>query len=511
MSPIDFDCYYLKLDSELPLANLSSSLNSINISEKAASIDILSKATLSLLELLVFSTTFIIIILFIWRMISRRKGLLVMPFDVAPDLGSKYSGKMISDLFTKELQIIEVVHHYMFDPISIKSEMLKIPENTISSEEVPQLDITPKSETFEFGIPDIGTVGSGSTSLSLSNILITFRRIVPIIKPLKVISGNLGIFGSVVKLTACLEERRLLIFETQKKVKIGDSPDVHIPGMVKDIAYQVIYEYEKLDKKTRSISSMTWQGFKHYTDSLEFYRLYTLTGKIEDLERSEKSCIRAAYSERKYVKAVDMLNLLGYVCLREGRYSNAKEIFNHVSKFKPAEGNFGQSIIYYFEKDVELAQFLNSQVPESDKIKKYANYNHAVYLFVQKRWQEALIAFRDCVGSDPQKANYCIGLILYELNDLNESLEAFEKVTKIDDNNDKVWYNMGIILSRLGRWEEAENAFAITRKINPENDDALLREALCVQEEFKKAGENLISSISKLKKESSETKKDKRN
>ena len=494
------------MDFSNSLTNFYAKLNNINITEVSASLDILSKASLSLLELVIFSAIILFLILIVMRIIFPRKmGLVVLPFEVASDLGLKYSGKMISDLFAKELQRIDAIHQHKFADVPIKSE-IKFPGVGNLNKELSKLELTPKRETIDYGTMDLGTVGFGSTSLSLSNIIITFRRIIPLIKPIKIISGNVGIFGSIVKLTACLEGREMLIFEAENKVKIRDSPDMCIPNLVKDIAYQVRYELEKLEISKTNIdnrlSARTWQGFKHLTESRDFYHLYTLTGKTEDLERAKQSCICAALSEQNYEMAINMLYFIGLTYLYELDLSSAEEIFNNLSKFDSDRWLIGNSIISYLKKDFEAARLLVNLIPENSESKNLADYNGAIYLFKQERWQEALDAFGKCDKDDPE-VNKFKGLASFKLDSLEDSLTAFDKVTKIEKENANAWFNKALVLFRLGRWEDADKANKEALRIAPDHTEAIDLNLSIISKEMEKSAQDLIRSLEKFKKDPS--------
>jgi len=110
-----------------------------------------------------------------------------------------------------------------------------------------------------------------------------------------------------------------------------------------------------------TLTSKTWLALKHYTDALEAYNSYTLTGNKSDLEITRRSCIRAVYSERNYKKAVDMLIALGYIYIKTKNFRQAQKIFHHVSKFQPDRGAFGFGVTFGLQGEYSDALRANNE------------------------------------------------------------------------------------------------------------------------------------------------------
>ena len=220
------------------------------------------------------------------RVFKKEEGLVIMPFETSGNEQGKYNGKLVSDLLTGELQRILKVHSHKFKGIAVTAENLSIPV------------IVPKSETLDYSIADMGTLGDGSSSLSIGSLIVAFKRLCPGSNPVPILTGSLGCFGSLIELAACLEGRRIQAWEVRQAPKTGESAlEECIPCLIRDISFKIAFDQGKADPD-KGVSAKTWRGFMYFTEALEAYYNYTQTGKARDLTRSKRSCIRAVYSEK---------------------------------------------------------------------------------------------------------------------------------------------------------------------------------------------------------------------
>ncbi len=368
--------------------------------------------------------------------------------------------------------------------------------------------IVPKSETLDYSIAEMGTVGNGSTSLSIGSLIVDFKRLCPGSEPVPILTGSLGCFGSLIELAACLEGRRIQAWEVRQAPKTGETAlEECIPGLIRDISFKIAFEQGKADPD-KGVSAKTWRGFMYFTEALEAYYNYTQTGKERDLKRAKRSCIRAMYSEKEYHNAVMMLGALGFVYVEKKDYHEAQKIFKIVSKFKMDQGSFGLGFVFGMlnENDEALDAYdraieLNPQYslawnnkgvtlgkldrPEDalaafDKAielnTKFFDvwYNKGVALGNLNRPEEALTAFEKAIELNPQdsEAKFNKGFALGKLNRPEDALEAFDKAIELNPQYFKAWYNKGVALGKLDRPEEALTAFEKAVELNPQGSEA---------------------------------------
>ena len=266
-----------------------------------------------------------------------------MPFETSGNEQGKYNGKLVSDLLTGELQRILKIHSRKFEEISVTAENLSIPV------------IVPKGETLDYSIADMGTVGNGSTTLSIGSLIVAFKRLCPGSEPVPILTGSLGCFGSLIELAACLEGRKILAWEVRQAPKAGEPAlEECIPSLIRDLSFKIAFDQGKADP-SMGVSAKTWRGFMNFTEALEAYYNYTQTGKARDLRRAKRSCIRAVYSEKEYNKAVEMLGALGFVYAEKKDYPEAQKIFKIMSKFKLDLGSFGLGYVFGLQNENENA------------------------------------------------------------------------------------------------------------------------------------------------------------
>jgi len=442
------------------------------------SIEIISGIIFSLLKISAFIFLFIFGVFLALR-IFKKEGIVVMPFDIPTiNEGMNFTGKLVSDILIAELKRIERVHHTKLEGPRDMG-LLWQPKTEPTSENLLQLDISSKGETLEFGISEIGTIGFGSTSLSLSNLIIAFKRLCPLSEPVSIITGGVGFFGSVVKITGCLEGRDAFAWEVSRKFGKNETSDMHIPQLIRDLAFQIRFELDKKEPEP-NISAVTWQGFKHLTNALDEYHNYGLTGRTMDLERSRRSCLKAVYSERKHAKAVDLLKVLGYKYLEmvnklamveqkkipekmtkvETYYKNyyfniVKQLFNHLIEFEPAEAHYGLGCVYMKEDKSELAllEFQEATKWNHDDYRSY--YYQSRILEKQKKSKDAQGALNMFIYTAPKdlKGNYYKGLAFGSLDQEENAIEAFKESDKVVPQGPEDWNYKGLALIRLNYYE----------------------------------------------------------
>jgi hypothetical protein len=82
-------------------------------------------------------------------------------------------------------------------------------------------------------------------------------------------------------------------------------------------------------------------------------------------------------------------------------------------------------------------------------------------LINQKQYKKALYIFSKLLDDKPNdfKANFNMGKIYYELNDLKKSVTYFEKSNKIQPNNPNILFNLALTLRGIGKIKEAKKIY----------------------------------------------------
>jgi tetratricopeptide (TPR) repeat protein len=389
-----------------------------------ANLDAISDAMVAILKIVAVLLALILVFV-IARGVYKKTGIVIMPFEVSLGEGGTIRGRAISDLLAGELRRISEVHRLKFEEITIKSESLSLPA------------LTPKGESLEHSMPQVATVGDGQASLvgiSISHIIIAFRRHCPGTTPVPVLSGSLQKYGRMIALTASLEDRGVRAWDVERKVREKDQvSEEQIPSMVRDLAYRIVHDLSR--DGPQGIEAKTWQGLKHFTDALAFYHSYTLTGDLRELDRSRSICVKAVHSEKGYEMAIDFLKVLGYIYISIIKYDEAEWIFGHLKAFRPEEAAVGIGDVFWSRGDMTEARFY----------------------------------FNDAQRINP---NFALGWLaegdlLYYLGDYDEALEVYNIATKKNPNLIEAWRKKADILLSLGRHEEALQAYDAALMVDP--------------------------------------------
>ncbi len=89
-------------------------------------------------------------------------------------------------------------------------------------------------------------------------------------------------------------------------------------------------------------------------------------------------------------------------------------------------------------------------------------------LINQKQYKKAFYIFSKLLKNKPDdfKANFQMGKLYYELNDLNKSVFYFQKSNKNQPNNPNILFNLALALRGIGKIEEAKKIYLDLISIN---------------------------------------------
>ncbi len=455
--------------------------------------------------------------------LCRDEGMMILPFEVAAG-EEKYSGKALSQLLTAELLRISRIHGPKVEYMAVnpyESEKLNMPELSPASGfltyTVSQLvwnveglrPIVLTGEDLTYTVSQLGPVGLGTTSIHIGPLMAILKKLWPKGDNGQVIYGSLQRYGSVISLVACLENKEINAWEVKTVIDgYGQKADEKIPGLVKDLSFKIIH-----DLRHGEISAKTWQGFKHFTEALDAYHQYNLTGSIEDLESARTECLKAGNCEIGYEKLLQLLYNLGITYYNKKEYFIAEELFLQILKIKSDESfaflalgnlflaqNRQDKALEYFERAIELnPQYFRSWLGKGIALSNLGRIEEAIeaykiairigtkidnliwcliglFLFYDLgRTEEAIEAYEKAIEIDPQDSGSWLynswlhkGIALSKLGRTEEAIEAYEKAAEVDQENVSAWYEMGNNLSKLGRTDEAVKAYEKVAKTDPE-------------------------------------------
>jgi protein O-mannosyl-transferase len=210
---------------------------------------------------------------------------------------------------------------------------------------------------------------------------------------------------------------------------------------------------------------------------------YQLHGKIEEAKTEYLKTLNIE------PKNIDALNDLGNILSEEGNTTEAKSLFQRAmsldSKYSVTHDNLGNLLLKEGNIQEAKAQFNRAIEAEPDNIIGYINlgnaciiegnfeearkqfdrvlridptnstayYNLGYLLFQQKKMEEARQQFLLAVhydSGDVQSMNY-IGNIFFEQGKIADAVQWYERVLRIDPQNEKARYNLESARSHLGK------------------------------------------------------------
>ena len=97
------------------------------------------------------------------------------------------------------------------------------------------------------------------------------------------------------------------------------------------------------------------------------------------------------------------------------------------------------------------------------------SYELGKLLIKKKEYKKAFMIFKDILKKNPNdlRANFQLGKINYELNDLNQSIFFFKKCNQIQANTPSILFNLALSLQSIGKINEAKKQYLKLISINP--------------------------------------------
>ncbi len=393
--------------------------------------------------------------------IYTEQGIVILPFEVGNN--ENFSGAAIADQLTCELIRIQKIHNINYEEINIIIPSSSISyRQKISSEDslVDQGIVVAKGETLEFSMADIGTVGIGSNSLSLGSIIIAFKNILPASKTVSTIRGSLQRYGSTIVLVAVLEGDDVQSWKVRQTI----NNEEQLLEMVKNLAFNIVY-----DMPQSNVSAKTWEGFKYYTESLDAYHQYTLTGNSDYLYLAGNYSFFALNSEKEYENPFNLLSLLETSMLSIGRQNDAIEYCNKTLELDNTSAyawNNKAIVLIILDKYEEAIQACDEAIRLNPEFKT-AWVGRGVALKKLGKYEEAIQAYNEAIRLDPKvtAAWNNKGSALVSLSKYKEAIQAYDEAIRLDPEFKTAWVGKGTALNNLGRNTEADAAFAKAKEL----------------------------------------------
>ncbi|MBN2288325.1 MAG: tetratricopeptide repeat protein [Candidatus Glassbacteria bacterium] len=120
-------------------------------------------------------------------------------------------------------------------------------------------------------------------------------------------------------------------------------------------------------------------------------------------------------------------------------------------------------------EDLDLKRARYRDALQLDPGYYWAQYGIGAIYLVQRRYDEAIIAFNKTLEMNPQmvEAIHLLGTVYLEKGMPIQARERFEEAAAIDSTNHMIYLSLGQVYSQMDRYESAEKAFRQAAAISP--------------------------------------------
>lgn len=510
---------------------------------------------ITLFSVFLFSALFLI--LAIISLTRKGKGTIVTPFkDFREKALEKETGKdqkqdkesligqAIADYLIAELHTIRQVYTQLdFLDKSINFKPLKVQltgsnsyiDNTnlrckilVGTPTLPYLKTD--DSTLKSDIGEVSTIGPISASISIDKLVVAIKKILPIDRKNRLISGSLQDYGDSLQIVARMEQGRLT---SAWKVKPDDgtkSPhDISvIPKLVERLAFRIACTFSR-----QSIS------VEHFDELIELLRAYTKCN-LDDkcLNEAYEKCQKFIACEPHYIGLFGILYNLATCFLEREDYRKSDTLFRYAISLEP---HLIRRVFdsYISPKDIVWSKdFWRQKFDEHFSVdvrtKSPPNVQHFQYCCLRlKYWMfsslnKVFVSFRRGPrsldnGRDYEKVKIWANSLAHALNGLGQSLEQ-RVVLGIYSDNEEGDAKQDIVLNNdsgsreddekiFVHLKEAEEAYKRAEQVNFKDASALtyrsslIIENVSILRQKRHLRENLISKAEEYLKEATQKSK----
>jgi tetratricopeptide (TPR) repeat protein len=407
----------------------------------------LYKKSFIIYKLIIMVITFAIIIILVAMVFKQEDGIVTQPFETTE---KNLSGVFIADFLSFELNEIK----------EINANEIAAKKSTDASHSISGIpltsNVTLKAKTLSYQFSKIGNIGIEGTSLSLGQLLLSLKTFFN--NNERTLTGCIQRSGSDLHIIAILDDPSGGAAWNIKApcYQNKNLSDDDLSSLLEDLSFKIVIDLNKQAVESGKIPR-TWEAFKNSTMSIKAYNRYNVTRDIVDLDRASELALLAKRSEPSYSESCALLSFLGNAHLALNNESN--------NESKKAE--------QLFQNAIEL----NSS---------YANAwsGMGLALYYQKKYNDSIYYYNRSIGLDPLNSYAAWnnkGLVLVEINDIPEAIQAYEKAVKLN-NLSAIWINIGNAKSKMGQDSIGDYNKAIEK--NPKSSIAWYNKGLALDNQW---------------------------
>jgi tetratricopeptide (TPR) repeat protein len=251
------------------------------------------------------------------------------------------------------------------------SSVQNTPIADIPGERLRTDPVQPKPETVDTSLANVGSINVGHATISIGQVLIAVKRMLPARGRGTTITGSVQRYGSTLQIVATVQRGRLMnsvMVEGDAATPDDDGP---ILTLVPELAYRIHFALAR-DR----MAAGTWQLLRSFTEARAAYQRYLNGGVVEDREQALSLTADAYALNCTYPRLFGLLYGLGTCFFGTGDYAMSIELFHTALAIEP---HHPQALVqlarchYALEQDDDVLRVLRQALdqPRSHPAARY--------------------------------------------------------------------------------------------------------------------------------------------
>jgi tetratricopeptide (TPR) repeat protein len=184
------------------------------------------------------------------------------------------------------------------------SRVQRTPIADIPGERLRSSPVSPRPETIDSSLANIGSINFGQASISVGQLLIALKRMMPIRNRGTAISGSVQQYGKTFHLVATVQRGRAMD-TVMAATEAADDP-TPVPTIVPELAYRIHFAIAGPRMKAGS-----WQLLRSFTEARAAFVRYIDGGRVEDRDAAVQHTWDAYAMDCTYPRLFGLLYGLG--------------------------------------------------------------------------------------------------------------------------------------------------------------------------------------------------------